>query len=490
MSQFRVRIAPSPTGSTHVGLVRSALFNQLFSKKNQGKFILRIEDTDECRSTKESEETIIRDLKWAGIRWDEGPDIGGPHSPYRQSERTSLYQKMARQLVSSGHAYYCFCSETDLESKKEAAMASGENPQYDGTCRNILPAEAEKRVASGENATIRFRVPHKDYVLDDLVRGLVTFEEGMVGDFIILRSNSIPIYNFAVVVDDVLMEITHVFRGEEHLSNTPRQLMLYEAFGYPPPRFGHLSILLGADRQKLSKRHGAASVAEFKKIGILPQALTNFLFLLGWSPKSDEEFFSAEEMVERFNTENLIRNPQFFDVKKLFWLNHHYLSRLPADEYCRLALPFLLEVHPDQKDADPEFMKKVLLFTQSNVDKLSDTGAIANWFFNEDISYEEALLPELPDKDKISRLFSEYLAEIGKLPILEKNLMHETLKKVGKSLSLKGKELFLPFRLALTGKEEGPGVYDIIHCLGIGKTTRRLDRFLNFLGRRDHENQL
>lgn len=473
----RVRIAPSPTGSTHVGLVRSALFNQLFSEKNNGKFILRIEDTDLERSTKESERAIISDLKWAGIKWDEGPDCGGPFAPYRQSERLEKYKKLAFDLVKNGKAYYCFCSDEVLEEKRKKALAEGKNPHYDGTCRNIDLEEAKKRINNGEKPVIRFKVPYRDYKIDDLVRGEVIFDKNMVGDFIILRSNEMPTYNFAVVVDDIDMQITHVFRGEEHLSNTPRQLMLYEAFNKKAPEFGHLSILLGKDRQKLSKRHGATSVLELRKMGILPQSLLNYLLLLGWSPGSNEEFFTYEEMVKRFDVKGLIKHPQMFDMQKLLWLNHEYIQKFNDNEIFEYCYPYFKE---KKYSNDREFLRRLAIFCKEAIFSYEDIDKRAYYVVNDEFEYDTSLLKSL-DIEKTYDLIIKYKQEINKLKFTDKLILHNTLKKVGKELKLKGKALFLPLRLALTGKEEGPGIYDLIIALGVINTSKRLERFLEYI---------
>jgi nondiscriminating glutamyl-tRNA synthetase len=304
----RTRFAPSPTGYLHVGGARTALYNYLYAKKTGGKFVLRIEDTDQERSTDEALKMQVEDLKWLGLWWQEGPghkDIAseiGDVGPYRQSARKPIYQKYAQQLLQSGKAFYCFCSDADLETKKKAAMAAGLPPHYDGTCRNIGLETAQKRLAAGESACVRFNVGQpKDYVLKDLIRGDVTFPSTMVGDFVILRTGGMPVYNFCCVIDDALMGITHVLRAEEHLSNTLRQMMLYESFGFGLPKFGHLSIILGPDRQKLSKRHGATSCNEYMKAGYLPEALKNFISLLGWSSPDGKEIMTEDEMIQQFS---------------------------------------------------------------------------------------------------------------------------------------------------------------------------------------------
>ncbi|HEY8534880.1 MAG TPA: glutamate--tRNA ligase, partial [Vicinamibacterales bacterium] len=311
---MRLRFAPSPTGQLHVGNARTALFNWLLARGHGGTFILRIEDTDRERSTPESEKSILDDLRWLGLDWDEGPDIGGPAGPYRQSERLALYHEHAKRLIESGAAYYCFCSPEQVEADRQAALAAGLPPRYSGRCRAIEPADARRRVDAGEPAVIRFRVPEaRDVTFIDAVRGAVTVSTDTIGDPVLLRTDGHPAYNFAVVVDDALMRVTHVVRGEDHISNTPRQLLLYEAFGWTPPEFAHLSLVLGPDHAPLSKRHGATSVAEFRSRGYLPEALANYLALIGWSPGGGEELLPLDELARRFSLRTVSHSAGVFD---------------------------------------------------------------------------------------------------------------------------------------------------------------------------------
>src|SRR5215813_10125613 len=339
---MRVRFAPSPTGQLHVGNARTALFNWLLARGQRGTFILRIEDTDAERSTRESETAIIRDLRWLGLDWDEGPDVDGPHGPYRQSERLHLYASYAAELLAADKAYHCFCSTAQLEAERQEALATGRPAHYAGTCRRLSKAQAAARMAAGERPAIRFRVPHEhDVVFTDAVRGEVRFQSEVIGDPVIVRADGHPAYNYAVVVDDALMEITHVIRGEDHISNTPRQLLLYEALGWSPPAFGHVSMVLGPDHSKLSKRHGATSVSEFRERGYLPEALANYLALLGWSPGDGEELIPLDEMAKRFRIDDVGKSAGVFDPEKLAWVNRHYLKAASDDRLARLAVPFL-----------------------------------------------------------------------------------------------------------------------------------------------------
>src|SRR3954469_1298178 len=379
---MRVRFAPSPTGQLHVGNARTALFNWLLSRGHDGTFILRIEDTDAERSTKESEESILQDLRWLGLEWDEGPDVGGASGPYRQSERLHLYTSYANELLSSGHAYHCFCSPQKLEDDRREDLASGRPPKYRGTCRDLPPDHARRRLDGGERAVVRFRVPeHIDVAFQDMVRGEVTFSTDVIGDPVLVRSDGRPAYNFAVVVDDALMEVTDVIRGEDHISNTPRQLLLYRALGFAPPRFAHLSLVLGPDHTPRSKRPCATSVVEFRTRGYLPEALTNYLALIGWSPRSDasvagstDELMPADELARRFALEDVGHSAGVFDPEKLAWMNRHYMKQLPSSRIARDALPFFTTRGFVRKAGDlaAEYIETLLPMAAGSVDRLEE----------------------------------------------------------------------------------------------------------------------
>src|SRR5712691_478368 len=369
---MRVRFAPSPTGQLHVGNARTALFNWLLARGSSGTFILRVEDTDVERSTRESEAGILRDLRWLGLDWDEGPDVGGPRGPYRQSERLHLYQSYAKELLSADAAYYCFCSTAQLGAEREEAVAAGRTARYAGTCRRLSRDQAAARIAAGERPAIRFRVPEaRDVVFTDIVRGDVRFHTDVVGDPVIVRADGHPAYNFAVVVDDALMEVTHVIRGEDHISNTPRQVLLNEALGFTPPEFAHLSLVMGPDHSPLSKRHGATSVAEFRSKGYLPEALVNYLALIGWAPGNDEELLPVEELARRFSLERVGHSAGVFDEEKLAWANRHYLKIADSRRIAELSLPFFnaegIDVHPDPRGL--EFVASAMPMATGSVDR-------------------------------------------------------------------------------------------------------------------------
>src|SRR5438552_938917 len=340
---MRVRFAPSPTGQLHVGNARTALFNWLLARGHDGTFILRIEDTDAARSTRQSEDSILEDLRWLGLDWDEGPDVSGGCGPYRQSERLHLYTSYANELLSGGHAYYCFCSPQKLDEDRKRLLSEGKPPRYDGTCRTVGPDEARRRIEAGERAVVRFRVPDQIEVsFHDLVRGEVTFSTDVIGDPVLVRSDGRPAYNFAVVVDDALMEITHVVRGEDHISNTPRQILLYEALGFAPPKFAHLSMVMGPDHAPLSKRHGATSVGEFRAKGYLPEALVNYLALIGWSPGGNDELLPIDELARRVSLDAVGHSAGVFDEEQLAWANRHYLKLADPMRLAELSVPYFL----------------------------------------------------------------------------------------------------------------------------------------------------
>src|SRR3954453_12687126 len=370
---MRVRFAPSPTGQLHVGNARTALFNWLLARGHDGTFILRIEDTDVERSTKQSEESILDDLRWLGLEWDEGPDVGGACGPYRQSERLHLYSSYANELLAGGHAYYCFCPPQKLEDDRRKDLAAGRPPRYRGTCRSLAPEDARRRLDGGERGVIRFRVPeHTEVAFQDLVRGEVTFSTDVIGDPVLVRSDGRPAYNFAVVVDDALMEVTHVIRGEDHISNTPRQILLYRALGFAPPRFAHLSLVLGPDHTPLSKRHGATSVAEFRARGYLPEALTNYLALIGWSPGEGDELLPLDELSKRFRLEDVGHSAGVFDVDKLSWVNRHYLKTADPNRITGLTVPYLHAAGwvAEPNEAGMTFLASIVPVAASAVDRL------------------------------------------------------------------------------------------------------------------------
>jgi len=460
----RTRFAPSPTGSLHVGGARTALFSWLKAKQDIGDFLVRVEDTDTARSTRESEESVMADLNWLGLRQDEGPEAGGPKGPYRQSERMQdgMYQELADKLLTSGHAYPCFCTAEELDAKRAAAEAAGENPKYDGTWRGADPDEVKRRMDAGEPYTVRFKVPRgKAVTINDRVRGEITWDvEATIGDFILLRSGGMPVYNFCVAVDDALMEVSTVIRAEEHLTNTVRQALILEALGYKLPQYAHLSLVLGEDRSKLSKRHGATSVDQFRKEGFLPQAMVNYLCLLGWNDSTDQEIYTVDELIEKFSLERVTKSPAVFDIKKLRWINGQHLRALPEEERCKLIGEHLKETGV-AKDAESDFVEAASLMVAEKVELVNDAGALVRAALTYPLSEGgDALLEEDGLVEVGQALIKAFNA--GDLPTPGSDEFEakwkSAVKGIGKELGRKGKGLFMPLRIATTGRKMGPDV--------------------------------
>jgi glutamyl-tRNA synthetase len=456
---MRLRFAPSPTGQLHVGNARTALFNWLLARGSGGTFVLRIEDTDFERSTRESERAIVEDLRWMGLDWSEGVDAGGDYGPYRQSERLHIYRAHVVELMSLGRAYHCFCSPELLAADREAAMKAGRPPQYVGRCRNVTRDQARRRIEDGERAVIRFRVPEgREVVFNDIVRGEVRFSTDVIGDPVLVRSDGIPAYNYAVVVDDALMAITHVIRGEDHISNTPRQILLYEAFGWTPPLFAHVSLVMGPDHSPLSKRHGATSVAEFRARGYLPEALTNYLALIGWSPGEGEELLSAEALASRFRLEDVGRSAGVFDVEKLAWVNRHYLKAAAPERLAHLAVPYLQQAGwlGEATEVDLAYLAHIIPIAAASVDRLDQVPSRLAFLF--DYSAPRALeLPEVRAEAESARPVIDALADelVNGSPLLDREAFRALAARVRARTGQKGKALFHPIRLVLTGEREG-----------------------------------
>jgi nondiscriminating glutamyl-tRNA synthetase len=469
----RLRFAPSPTGHLHVGNARTALFNWLLAR-HRGTFVLRIEDTDRERSTRQSEASILDDLRWLGLTWDEGPDLGGPYGPYRQSERLDLYRTHADHLLRAGHAYHCFCTAEQLEADRQAAIAASEPPRYVGRCRGLAPADSARRRASGEPAVVRFRVPpHRDVTFADRVRGAVTISTDIIGDPVLLRSDGSPAYNFAVVIDDALMGVTTVVRGEDHIPNTPRQILLYEALGWAPPVFAHLSLVLGPDHAPLSKRHGATSVVEFRNRGYLPEALVNYLALVGWSPGGGDELLPLDELASRFSLDGVSHSAGVFDVDKLAWANRHYLKQADRVRLCALAVPYLREagVVTQPGAAAQQWLTRILPMATDAVDRLDQVPARLAQVFHYDAGAALA-------HDAIRAEFASEAARNVVLaladelerhpPLIDRELFRAAAQRVREATGQKGKALFHPVRVALTGEAEGPELDLLVPAIDAG----------------------
>ncbi len=462
----RVRFAPSPTGLLHIGGARTALYCHLFAKANKGSFVLRIEDTDLERSKREYEDAMIEDLKWCGLEWHEGPQVGGDFGPYRQSERTQLYKDLAQQLVDEGKAYPCFLTNEELEELTEKAKAENKAPHiYHDKYRDLDPVEAKKRVESGETHVIRFKNPGKVVSFTDLVRGDVSFPEDMVGDFVIMRSNGMPVYNFCCVIDDWKMKMTHVMRAEEHLNNTVRQLLLYEAFGVSAPEFAHCSLLVGEDRQKLSKRHGATSVVQYKDQQFLPQALMNYLCLLGWSHPEEKDIWDLDEIVPLFDLSRFSKSPALYDIEKLKHFNGEHMRRLDTQALVSYLKPTLSKDHAFHQQSE-QWQKDCLEFFKEKINTPNELPEHLEVLFSttpsdspesaEVASWESTPAIRAYVKEEIKRLDNEGVSFISV------DQFNEMTNHCKKELKIKGKFLFKGLRLALTGMAEGPDLKVVI----------------------------
>lgn len=482
--KLKVRFAPSPTGPFHIGGARSALFNWLVARHADGTFLVRIEDTDLKRSTKESEENIKDSLKWLGMNWDEGIDVGGPHGPYRQTERLDLYKKEVQRLLDEGKAYYCYCSAEELEKSRKAQLDAGKTPIYDEHCRHLTEEEKAKYEAEGRKPVVRLKV-RKDgvFAFDDMVRGHVEFQAAGVGDFIIMKSDGIPVYNFAVVIDDAFMEVTHVIRAEEHLSNTPRQLAIYEALGYKPPKFGHISLILGEDHKKMSKRHGATSVTEYRNMGYLPEAVVNYLALLGWTPKGEQEIFTEEELIKQFSMKRVSSNDAVFDINKLNWINFQYMKKLDADQLYDLIVPFFVKagyVDATVSEEKKDWLKKVIWFMKDHIYFAGQAADELRFFFED--------MPKITDEDVLAimkeetsgKLLKAFIEDLKALETFDQAEIKKCFNACMKAQGIKGKAAYEPTRIALTGVTQGPGMFEMMELFGREKTMDRLEAALAY----------
>lgn len=480
MEQVRVRFAPSPTGELHIGGVRTALFNWLFARNKKGKFILRIDDTDRQRSSEAFLDSILNSFRWLKLDWDEGPGYGGEFGPYRQSERLSLYLQEVERLLSQGKAYPCFCTPEQLEADREACRKLGQPPRYSGRCRSLSAREVEGKKEEGEKYVIRTVTPGEgETVVDDIIRGKVTFENKIFDDSIILKSDGLPTYNFASVVDDCKMEITHVIRAEEHLSNTPRQQLIALQLGYTLPRYAHVPMILAPDHSKLSKRHGATSVQEYRDLGILPEALLNYLALLGWSPGEDREIMGLEAMIPLFSLERVSKNPAIYDVQKLTWLNGHYLRDGDKERIVEMALPFLRNegfLREDLTAEEKNRVGEIVLLVREKVKTLAEIADAARFFFQKDFTYDEKGVAKHFKKDDKLELFAK-LGEV--LKSVEPFTMEEieaALMQFGEKEGVPLKKINPAVRLALTGKMMGPELFPTMSLLGKDEVIERLNR--------------
>jgi glutamyl-tRNA synthetase len=462
----RTRFAPSPTGFLHIGGARTALFAWLYARHNHGKFILRIEDTDQLRSTEESTSAILNALTWLGLNWDEGP--------FFQAERVEIHRAMVQKLLDDGKAYYCACAPEELEDKRKRALAEGRKPKYDGTCR-------DRKLSRSANAAVRFRCPQTGATMvHDLVKGVVTFNNEELDDLIIERRDGYPTYNFAVVADDALMDITHVIRGDDHLNNTPRQILLYEALGYEVPKFGHVSMIMGSDKARLSKRHGATSVMVYKEMGYLPEALVNYLVRLGWS-YGDQEIFSLDELIRAFTLESVGKSAAVFNPEKLLWLNQHYIRECSAERLVQETKPFWEGLELDT--SDQEFLRQVVTDLKPRVRTLAELAEASHFYFDDETNYDEEAAENF-----LKAEFAGHLTAVAEgIPLLQdytKKGIENFLRTLAEEKDIKLKMIAQPLRVSLTGKTVSPGIDEVMVTLGRDRVVKRINRAIEYMKRR------
>jgi len=480
---IRVRFAPSPTGHLHIGGARSALFNYLLARKMNGTFIIRVEDTDRTRNVDNAEAKFFESLKWLGLEWNESVDVGGAFAPYRSMDRLDIYKDYLDQLLESGQAYHCYCTSDELEKQREAYMSKGETPRYSGACRHLTPEQKEAFEAEGRVPSIRFKVPaNKILKVNDLVRGEVDFESDGIGDFVIARPDGIPTYNFAVTIDDHLMEISHVIRGEEHLSNTPRQLLIYDAFSWKHPQFAHVSLILNQDRQKMSKRDESIIqfVEQYKELGFLPEAIVNFIALLGWSPEGEQEILSMDELISQFTLQRVAKSPAVFDIQKLYWMNNHYIKNTPIETLVSMCIPHLRNAGYIADELSVEQMEWLTVLVglyQEQLNYAAEISELSKVIFETEINYDQEALAIL-NEDHIPVVMESFSNQLKALEDYKPDAIKTALKTVQKETGYKGKQLFMPVRVAATGQTHGRDLPETLYLLGKEKVLNRVNAIL------------
>ncbi len=473
----RVRFAPSPTGFLHVGGARTALFNWLYARRHGGTFVLRIEDTDVERSSDDMVTGILSSLTWLGLSWDEGPGVGGPHAPYFQTERLDTYRAAASHLVEAGAAYYCYCRPDDLAAKREAAQAAGSAWTYDRTCHALSPEDVARREADGQARAVRFLVPPGITTFTDLVRGHIEFAREHIEDFVIIRSDGHPTYHLSVVVDDVEMEITQVVRGDDHISNTPKQVLLYEALGAPVPEFAHVPLILGPDKKRLSKRHGATSVGEYETQDYLPEAMINFLALLGWSPGGNQEVFSRDELVERFTLAGISGGNAVFNAEKLDWFNQQHLMRLPSEEILRRLRPALTAAglwRDTFLTTEAGWIARVIDLLKPRARKLGQLVPALAPFVSDEVVYDEAAVIKHLKGDGVADHLAAWREVLQALPTLEPAPTEAALRALADARGIKPGVLIHATRVAVVGQAVSPGLFEVLELVGRGRVIERL----------------
>ena len=477
MDKVRVRFAPSPTGFAHIGNMRNAAFDWLLKQHIGGAFILRIEDTDRARLVEGALEEIFESLRWLGIKWDEGPEVGGPHAPYFQSERLELYDRYVKQLLEQGDAYRCFCTSERLAEMRKGQEAQKQSTGYDRFCLDLSPEETQEKLGEGLCGVIRFKVPQEGMTaFKDEVRKEITFENRLLDDFVILKSDGFPTYHFASVVDDHLMEISHVIRSEEWISSTPKHVLLYAALGWEPPKWVHPPLILGPDRSKLSKRHGAVRFLDYKERGFLPEAMMNFIAMLGWSPGEEQEIYSVQELIDRFAIEGIVDHPVIFDIQKAEWMNGIYIRACDLDRLTALCLPFLQEVGLIPESL--EYARSVVALEQERLKVLSDIVEAARFFFEAEPDYDEKGMKKWLSQDYVPDLIRKLIARLQDLLEFTIEGIEESVRLAGEEMQLSGGQVIHPVRMAVTGRTVGPGLFETMAVLGKDRVLFRLNRTL------------
>ncbi|MGB9666276.1 MAG: glutamate--tRNA ligase [Candidatus Cryosericum sp.] len=477
----RVRYAPSPTGHIHVGNARTAIFNYLFARHEGGTFIMRLDDTDLERSTEENIESMLEDIRWLGLDWDEGFLKGGDLGPYRETERKPLYDKYLKQLLDENKAYRCFCTKDELEAERRKAEAEHRIYRYGGTCAHLSADQISANLAEGKPYVIRLRIPQEDVIVHDLIRGDVQFKAEEFDDFVIARQNGIPIYNFATVIDDALMNITHIIRAEEHLSNTPRQVFIYRALGFDVPQFAHVSLILAPDHSKLSKRHGAVSVGEYRQEGYLPEALINYLVLLGWSPKDDREFFTMDELIRDFSLEGVSKSGAVFDKKKLTWMNHMYLGRKDAAEILAILKRDFADQYAEVFAGLPEDRTLAAIdLTKGNAQVLPDLFHLARNIVQPDVVITDEKSQEIVSSPEAKQVLGYLMAHFDAVPFGKgEEAMSTWVEDLRNQIDLPAKKLYSPIRVALFGSKDGPEIVKLFLTLDPASIHERLQKALD-----------
>ena len=476
-NEIRVRIAPSPSGNLHIGTARTALFNYLFAKKNHGKYVLRIEDTDLDRSSQAYIDNIYDSLKALGLNWDEGPDVGGPYGPYQQSDRFDIYPKYAQKLIDMGYAYECFCTQEELDAEKEESNKNKRPHKYSGKCRNLSEEEKEKLRAEGRKPSIRFHVPEGETSYDDMVKGHLHFDNAVIGDFVIMKSNGTPTYNFAVVIDDMEMKISHIIRGEDHISNTAKQIMIYNALGAEVPKFGHLGMILAPDRSKLSKRHGATAVSEFVEKGYLTEALVNFVALLGWSPSDGHEIKTLDEIAADFRINEVSSSNSIFEYDKLNWMNGQYIKKMDLTKLTQLVKPYLSCY--DLSEYTEKQLERIVEVTREPITILSELTNDTKYFFGKDVEIEPDVQEKILDGEVAKKVIPYVIEnELDKWDFEDEEKLHEQLADLRtyfkEQHGIKPKETMWAIRAAVTGRTHGADMVATLVLLGKDRVVHRI----------------